>query len=367
MSNKVITMQLVRSLIQSLEKGVSFRHISRELKLSRKTVTLYSKRLQNSNYSLAELRQLDDALLASLVYCSVDTSQSSPEDTRKAYFLSCMPYFLSELKRTGVTRLLLWEQYYKENPQAYSYTQFCVLLSGYRKSQDVSMHLDYKPAEVMMVDFAGDNFRYIDKSSGEIVECPVLVCVLPYSGFSYAAALPNASIPQLVKALNQCLQFFEGVPFTLKTDNMKQIVYKSCRYEPVFSEVMQQWALHYNIDLVTTRKAKPKDKAPVENQVKLTYQRIYAPLRNDQFFNLAELNAAIARQLSVHHEQLFQRKKYSRKDCFDAEEKKLLQPLPAGSFELKHRCRPKCKRTIILPWEKTGIITVFLTNTSAKQ
>ena len=73
-----------------------------------------------------------------------------------------MPYFLSELKRTGVTRLLLWEQYYKENPRAYSYTQFCVLLSRYRKNQDISMHLDYEPAEVMMVDFAGDNISYID-------------------------------------------------------------------------------------------------------------------------------------------------------------------------------------------------------------
>jgi hypothetical protein len=78
-------------------------------------------------------------------------------------------------------------------------------LSGYRKSQDATMHLDYKPAEVMMVDFAGDKISYIDKISGKIVECPVLVCVLPYSGFSYAVALPNASIPQVVKALNQCL------------------------------------------------------------------------------------------------------------------------------------------------------------------
>ena len=67
---------------------------------------------------------------------------------------------------------------------------------------------------------------------------------------------------------------------------MKQIVYKSCRYEPVFSQVMQEWAHHYNIDLITARVAKPKDKAPVENEVKLTYQRIYAPLRDKEFFNL---------------------------------------------------------------------------------
>ena len=68
MANKVITMQLIRTIIQSLEKGFSIRHISRDLNLWRKTVTLYAVRLQGSQYSLTELRQLDDAALALIVY-----------------------------------------------------------------------------------------------------------------------------------------------------------------------------------------------------------------------------------------------------------------------------------------------------------
>ena len=43
MANKVITMQHIRTIIQSLERGFSLRHISRDLKLSRKTVTLYTR------------------------------------------------------------------------------------------------------------------------------------------------------------------------------------------------------------------------------------------------------------------------------------------------------------------------------------
>ncbi len=338
-------MQLLRNLIQSLDKGLSLRHISRELKLSRKTVTLYATRLRASGYTFTALRQLDDALLASLVYTpkSADPSHTA-EYLRKQDFLSRIDYFISELKRPGVTRLLLWQEYSKQNAQHFGYTQFCVLLGTHRKSMDLSMHFDYKPGEVMMVDFAGDKISYTDKSTGEVIDCPVLVCVLPYSGFSFVAALPNASIPQLVKALNHCIVFFGGVPFTFKTDNMKQIVYKSCRYEPVFSEVMQQWAVHYNIDLVTARVAKPKDKAPVENEVRLTYQRIYAPLRDKQFFSLRELNTAIGQQTLLHHDQLFQRKKYSRRVCFETQEKSCLQPLPSGNFELKHRVQAKVQR-----------------------
>lgn len=344
MANKVITMQLIRTILQALEKGISLRHISRELKLSRKTVTLYVSRLKNSQYSLIELRTLDDASLALLVYSSQQDPSAVKEDPRKTYFISFIPYFLSELKRPGVTRLLIWQEYFRENPQGYAYTQFCVLLSQNRKILDVSMHLEYKPGELMMVDFAGDKISYTDKSTGQVIECPVFVCILPFSGFSFAVALPNASIPQIVKALNQCLRFFKGVPFTLKTDNMKQIVYKSCRYEPVFTEVLQQWALHYNIHLLTTRVARPKDKALVENEVKLVYQRIYAPLRNELFFSLEEVNTAFTRQLLLHHDQLFQRKNYSRKDLFEAEEKKLLQPLPEGIYELKHSVAAKVQK-----------------------
>jgi transposase len=107
---------------------------------------------------------------------------------------------------------------------------------------------------------------------------------------------------------------------------------------------MQAWALHYNIDLVTARVAKPKDKAPVENEVKLTYQRIYAPLRNQVFFSLVELNASIGRQLLAHLSQPLQKKNYSRTNRFEQEEKKLLQPLPASLFEIKHSTQAKVQK-----------------------
>jgi len=41
------------------------------------------------------------------------------------------------------------------------------------------MHFEHKPAEVMMVDFAGDNLSYADKASGEVINCPVFISMLP--------------------------------------------------------------------------------------------------------------------------------------------------------------------------------------------
>lgn len=334
-------MQIVRTIIQLLQKGFSQRRIARELRLSRNTVKQYALRFASSNCSLDQLQQLDDAALSSIVYA--EAKQLQP-DARRDDFVSRTDYFLAELTRTGVTRLLLWEEYKMEYPEGYEYSKFCELLNQAKVVQSATMHFEHKPAEMLMVDFAGDSMSYVNKDNGEVIPCPVLVCVLPYSGYSYAVALPNASLLFVVKALNQCLAYFGGVPQSAKYDNMKQVVNRSCRYEPLFTEMMQQWALHNNIAMLTARVAKPRDKAAVENQVKLTYQRIYAPLRDRLFYSLEELNKAIIEQLTTHHQQLLQRRTYNRYDRFMQKEKPLLQPLPDEEYVMKHRVSAKVQK-----------------------
>jgi len=329
-------MQQIRALIQLLEKGLSLRSISTELGLSRQPVTFYAARLKTSSYRLDELRQLTDEDLAKIVYNPIaETKLSDP--ARRQAFTERIGYFISELKRTGVTRLLLWEEYRKECADPYRYTQFCILLKQAAGLTQATMHLVHPAAAMMMVDFAGDKMGYVDRLTGEIILCPVLIVVLPFSKYSFAIALSDASIPQVIKALNACLLYFGGVPVALKTDNMKQVVKKSCRYEPLFSDALQQWALHYNITLLATRVAKPRDKGAVENEVKIAYQRIYAPLRDEVFYSINELNLAIQKQLALHNEKLFQLKDHSRLEKFEKEEKNLLQPLPLQPFEIKHQ------------------------------
>lgn len=341
MSNKLITMHQVRTIIQYLIKGYSLRAISRELRLSRPTVTEYASRLQNHTASLEQLQNFGDAELSAIVYAPV---KALADDPRKTDFSDRAAYFIKELSRTGVTRLLLWQEYLKDNPGGYGYTQFCVLLAGHQNTAHPTMRFDYRPAEVMMVDFAGDTLSYVNRSTGEVITCPVVVCVLPYSGYSFVKALPDATLIQLMNALNDCLSFFGGVPHSLKTDNMKQVVVKPSRYEPALTEAFNQWAQHYHIAITAARVARPRDKAPVENEVKITYRRIYAPLRDKVFFSLDALNEAIAEQLNIHHNQNFQRKDYSRSDCFYKEEQSLLQPLPASHFVIKHRVQAKVQK-----------------------
>ncbi len=80
-----------------------------------------------------------------------------------------MEYFSEELRRRGVTMQLLWDEYRDENPHGYGYRQFCKHLSRYRKINGSVMILTHRPAEQLLVDFAGDALHYVDRKPRLIV------------------------------------------------------------------------------------------------------------------------------------------------------------------------------------------------------
>ena len=68
----------------------------------------------------------------------------------------------SELSKTGVTRQLLWQEYIAQHPDGYSYSRYCYYLQQRLKNADLSMHMEYEPGDLMMIDFAGKKQQYID-------------------------------------------------------------------------------------------------------------------------------------------------------------------------------------------------------------
>ncbi len=68
----------------------------------------------------------------------------------------------------------------------------------------------------------------------------------------------------------------------------------------------------------------------------MIYTRVYAKLRNQQFFDLASLNKAIKEKIRDHNQTRMQQKPYCREERFLADERHLLGPLAEQSFELKY-------------------------------
>jgi transposase len=336
-------MHKIRQILIFLERGVSQRAIEKEVKITRKTIALYLGKFIQTGIELSELLKRSDEQLEQILGL---IKPVVPEDTdpRKFHFNSLVEYFNKELSRTGVTRLLLWEEYIKDYPTGFQYSRFCELLQDQMKLNNAVMHFVHYPGKLLEVDFAGDVLHYVDPSTTELVACPVYVAVLPFSGFGYVEALPDAKLPQVIKALNHTLDYFGGVPLSVKSDNMRQWVSKSCKYEPAFTDMLESWANHNNIALLAARPYKPKDKPSVENNVKITYRRIYAALRNQTFHSLNELNSAIREKLNQHHQINFQKKIFSRQELFDNQEKAVLQKLPESPYSIRHYTKAKVQK-----------------------
>jgi transposase len=337
MGNKTVSMLRIRKLIQLLERDNSVRQISTELKMGRNVVSGYIKRFETSAKSYTELLALDDAVLSSLLLKKDQDVSVKEEGMRQVVLAPLLATYASELRKTGVTKQLLWEEYVRDHPpNTYGYTQFKIYLNSYLKNHTSVYHNEHRPGEEMQVDFAGDCL-YITEKGGVKHSCPILVCCLPYSGYTFVIALYDARQELFYSGLNAALEYFGGIPASVKSDNMKQWVTRTDRYEPTFSDATLAWGVHYQTELVATRVAKPRDKAHVESLVNIVYQRIHARLRNECFTSLSALNARIRELLEEHNNKLMQGRSYSRYERFVKEEKECLKSLITPSYRFKYR------------------------------
>ncbi|SJN46525.1 Mobile element protein [Sphingobacterium sp. JB170] len=336
-------MQKLRNILLFLNRGYSERAIAKQTGVSRPTIHLYSELFKATGKDYSTLLALKDHELNSIIVSKKEQNEE-PVDLRKFQFQQQVGYFASELKRVGVTRYLLWQEHLKLYPDGVQYSRFCELLDKELSSRKASMHFEHEPAVLLEIDFAGSKLAYVKRETGEVTECPVLVGVLPFSGYCYLEALPDASLPNVIQCLNKMLAYFQGAPLNVISDNMKQWVTRTCKYEPTFPVLLEQWSLHNKVGLLATRPGRPKDKPSVENQVLISYRRIYAMLRNDIFHSLDELNRGILEKIKEHHELNFQKKSFSRKDLFESEEQHLLQKLPESAFEIRHTTKAKVQK-----------------------
>jgi len=335
MSGTSTAMSKIKQLVQLHESGASNRRIAKALGLYKGTVNAYVRKLKSTGMRADELLEMDDPVMEGKFIAGT----AAYLDKRFEDFKERLSYFERELKRRHVTRYLLWQEYLSHYPSGYRYTQFCHHLNQQLIARTPSAILTHEAGEKLYVDFAGDKMEYIDRETGEIVSVNVFVACLPYSDYSFVMAVQHQTTEDFLYALSCCLNDFGGSPKIVVPDNLKAAVVKSDRYEPDLNRVMEDFANHYGFVVIPARPGKPKDKASVENQVKIIYSRVYAKLRNERFFSLESLNKALAEKTLEHNQTRMQHRDYSRQEKFLADEKQLLRPLPQTAFEVKYYTR----------------------------
>ena len=331
MANKMTDMSKVRKVLQLYQQKKGKLFISKYLSISRNTVKKYIALYQMLNLSIDDINQKSDAELE--VLFSNNKTQTLTPKLKTAY--DFFPYMERELKKTGVTRQSVWEEYYKKHPGGLKVSQFCEHYRRWSKRVNPVMHMNHKAGDKMFIDYAGKTLEVVDKLSGEVEQVQFYVSILGASQYTYAEASRSQQKEDLVSSTENAIHFYGGVPAAIVPDNLKSAVTKSSRYEPVINETFLDFAEHYGTTILPARAYRPRYKSLVEGAVRILYQRIYQVLRKRVFYSLKELNEAIREELEKHNNRKLTGRPQSRLEMFNEIEKDKLSLLPLEKYEIK--------------------------------
>ena len=324
MSAKRITMRKIREILRlRLSAGLSIRQIRASTKVSVGAIQKLLAKADEQGLTWPFRPTLTDSELAGLFYPGADTRVSA------RYQVPDWPTLHQALKRKGITKQLLWEEYTEQYPnRCYSYSQFCDRYAHWRGLQKRSMRQTHRAGEKCFVDYCGQTVPIVCATTGECRQAQVFVAVLGASNYTYAEATLSQSLPDWLGSHVRTFEYFGGTPAIVVPDNLKSAVTKACRYDPDLNPSYQQLAEHYQLAVVPARPYKPKDKAKAEVGVQIVERWILARLRHLTFFSLAELNQCIRTLLDELNRKPFKQLPGNRRQAFEQLDQPALTPLP---------------------------------------
>ena len=113
---------------------------------------------KESKLSFLEIAALSDHALDELFNKSFENVQS--ENLATLYTL--FPEIDRQLKRKGVTKMLLWEEYRKKYPDGIGRSQFLFHFSQWKATKIPVMRQNHKAGDKLFIDFAGEKLAIMD-------------------------------------------------------------------------------------------------------------------------------------------------------------------------------------------------------------
>ena len=275
--------------------GMSDRSIAQSLAIGKTTVGEYVCRAKVIGITWPVPEEIDDAELERRLF----TAPSFEEKPKRPPL--DWPRLHEELKRRGVTLMLLWLEYRATEPDGFGYSRFCGLYGDWRRSVSATMRQTHAAGEKLFVDFAGDTVAVFDPLTGDTRQVHIFVSAL--AGWS-------EGLPDWIGVHVGALAAISGVPKAVVCDNLKAGVTKASRYEPGVNRTYQDLATHYGFAILPTR----------------------ARLRNRRFFSLADLNIAIHECVADLNAKIMRKLGKSRRELLETIERPALKALPTEPY-----------------------------------
>ena len=197
---------------------LSLEAIARALNISQGVVAKYLRLATEAGLGWPLPADLDDAALEKLLY-------QQPASRMSAFAEPDYAQVHQELKRKGVTLILLWEEYRQEvGDTAFQYTAFCTRYRVWSGKLKRSMRQIHRAGEKLFADYAGPTVPIIDAKTGEIRPASIFVAVLGASSYTFACATPGQAQADWLTGLARALRFIGGVTALIVPDNPRALV-----------------------------------------------------------------------------------------------------------------------------------------------
>jgi transposase len=335
MPTERLSMRKVREVLRLKHAvGLSYREISEATGVGKTAVYEYIRRAEAIGVTWPVAEEIDDATLERRLFACPGALvlERNAVDWAQVH---------EELKRRGVTLLLLWQEYRACDQEGYGYSRFCDLYGEWRQRISATMRQTHVAGEKLFVDFAGVTIAVFDAASGQVRVAHIFIAALGASNYTYAEARWSEGLLDWIGAHVNALTALGGVPKAVVCDNLKAGVTKPSRYEPGINRTYQDLADHYGFVVLPTRVRKPRDKAKVEVAVLIVERWVLARLRNRRFFSLEELNTAIRDAIADLNNRVMRKLGKSRRELFEALDRPALAALPDEPYRYAEwkKCR----------------------------
>jgi len=321
-----------RSVMELLNKNLSEREVASILGCSRNTVSEVKELCRQYGKSWDEIKDMTDDQLYDILF---------PRKFKRTtnYVPVDYSYVHAELKKTGVTMKLLWEEYREkcvsEGNSYCAYPTFNINYYKYTGEKNYTSHIQHKPGVAIEVDWSGPTMEYVCPETGEVHTAYLFVATLPYSQYGYVEATNDMKEKAWLECNVHMLEFFGGSPVKIVCDNLKTgVISHPRRGEIILNEAYMALGEYYNTAIMPTGVKKPKQKASVEGSVGKIATAVIARLRNETFTSLEGLNIAIRRAVKEYNDKPFQKREGSRTVIFNTQEKTYLRALPYIPYEV---------------------------------
>jgi transposase len=323
MPQQRMDIRMIKDILRlKYQGGLSHERIPRGLSISKGVVAKYLGLAGAAGLTWTTVADLDEAALERrlLGRDAVDDRLVEPD----------FAHVHIELRRKGVTLMLLWAEYRAANAgrRTWAYTQFCEHYKRFAKSLKRSMRQHRRAGEKLFIDYAGPTLPLSDGSRAQ-----VFVAAMGASSYTFACATADQSMRSWLGALARALTFYGGCPQLIVPDNPRALVSEACRYEPKLNATVRDFARHYDVSFLPARPYSPRDKAAAESSVQVVTRWILARLRHTVLADVHAADSAIAALLPSLNERRFQKIDGSRASLFAALDAPALSALPPQRWQ----------------------------------